>query len=150
MGAVLMDACQQTTCSYGQKLPLVYIVGVVVFGLPIAAILVHFAIRGWRAARLDLRERRQGKGSALTASGAIARIIWALSVAGLCADWIYFTAANIVRQLHAKSTDLRFPTGSVAILAACLVVWALSLLTLAVTWKMRPRQALPPMLKRAN
>lgn len=81
---------------------------------------------------------------------AYARILWALSVAVLCVDWIYFTAANVIRQTHSKTTDLRFPSGSTAILTGALIVWIAASLALAVLWKMRPREALPPMLKRAN
>ena len=128
---------------------MVYIAGVVVFGRPIAAILVHFAARGWRSARLDLR-RRLGKGSAISVPSPYARIIWSLSVAALCADWIYFTAANAVRQTNSKTTDLRFPAGSLLILVVGLSAWAVSLLAMAVMWKMCPRQEAPPMLKRAE
>ncbi|HEX6819162.1 MAG TPA: hypothetical protein VF120_12365 [Ktedonobacterales bacterium] len=150
MGLIVMDACQQTTCSFAQKLPLVYLIFVVVFGLPIAAILLHLAMRSWQSARLDLRERRLGKGRSTTLPSAYARLLWAASVAALCADWLYFTVANIVRQTNSKTTDLRFPSGSVPILVVCLLFWAVSLPTLAVLWKFRPREALPPMLKRAN
>lgn len=150
MGLVFMDACQQTTCGFAQKLPLVYIIFVVVFGLPIAAIFARLAIQGWRSARLDLRERRQGKGSAFGGAGAYARIIWALSVAALVVDWLYFAVANIVRQVNSKTTDLRFPSGSAAILVVSLIIWAVTLPAIAVLWKTRPRQPLPPMLKRAE
>lgn len=42
-----------------QKLPLVYITGVILVGVAIFATLIHFALQSWQSARLDLRERSQ-------------------------------------------------------------------------------------------
>lgn len=150
MALVLMDGCQQTTCSFAQKLPLLNILAVVLFGIPLFAILIHFALRSWRSARLDLLERRRGKGSATTVPSAYARVLWALSVGLLLVDWVYFSVANVLRLVTSKPTDLKPPVGSALVFYVGISLWVASLLAVAIMWKMRPRQALPPMLKRAE
>lgn len=169
MGLVLMDGCQQATCSFAQRLPLLNILAVILFGIPIFAVLIHFALRSWRSAMADLRDRgRVSGGSSATnartattqtatatrvrvsSRGAYVKMFWALSVALLFVDWVYFSAANVLRLVNAKPTDLKPPVGSALVFYVGISVWALSLLALAVVWKMRPREALPPMLKRAQ
>lgn len=171
MGLVLMDGCQQATCTFGQKLPLLNILAVVLFGIPIFAVLIHFALRSWRSAVDDLRDRgkttsagapsaaRAGAGATMTATatramtssrGASVKMIWALSVALLFADWVYFSAANILRLITSKPSDLKPPVGSAPLFYVGIILWALSLLALAILWKTRPREALPPMLKRTE
>ncbi|HKV85536.1 MAG TPA: hypothetical protein VJN88_13330 [Ktedonobacterales bacterium] len=171
MGVVVLDACQQATCSFAQRLPLLNVLAVELFGIPIFAVLIHFAVRSWRSARLDLRERRRGAapsgatggrvGARATATAtatptmvsslsAYAKMIWSLSVALLCADWLYFATANIVRLATSQPTDLKPPVGSSVAFYLGVGVCAVSLVALAVLWKMRPREALPPMLKRTN